>query len=171
MVTAAEEITLLPKYNKSIRQIFIKNSNRIKPAVIIVNDFDLTLEKIVGKYAGRWMVEKEISEQIYFFHLNRNSSGIVIKADFDLTMTILAHNLYRLLAMRFDGYTHCEAKTIYSKFIYNAGDIVITDEHIILKLKRKRTLPLTLEVMKRDADLYYPWLRGKKLLIEAATRS
>ena len=171
MVTAAEEITLLPKYNTSIRQIFIKNSNRIKPAVIIVNDFDLTLEKIVGKYAGRWMVEKEISEQIYFFHLNRNSSGIVIKADFDLTMTILAHNLYRLLAMRFDGYTHCEAKTIYSKFIYNAGDIVITDEHIILKLKRKRALPITLEFMKRDADLYYPWLRGKKLLIEAATRS
>ena len=171
VVTAAEEITLLPKYNKSVRQIFIKDNNRIKPAVIMLNDFDLPLEKAVRKYSGRWMVEKEISEQIYFFHLNRNSSGIVIKADFDLTMTILAHNLYRLLAMRFDGYTHCEAKTIFDKFIYNAGDIIITEEKIIVKLKRKRTLPITLEVMKRDADLYYPWLRGKKLLIEAATRT
>ena len=171
VVTAAEETTLLPKYNKSIRQIFIKDNNRIKPAVIMLNDFELPLEKVVRKYSGRWMVEKEISEQIYFFHLNRNSSGIVIKADFDLTMTILAHNLYRLLAMRFDGYTHCEAKTIFDKFIYNAGDIIISEEKIIVKLKRKRTLPITLEVMKRDSELYYPWLRSKKLLIEAATRT
>jgi hypothetical protein len=143
----------------------------MKPAIIIVNDFKKPLEEIVRMYAGRWMVEKEISEQIYFFHLNRNSSGIVIKAYFDLTMTILAHNIYRLLAIRFDGYTHCEAKTIFNKFIYNAGDIDITDEYVIVKLKRKRTLPITLEVMKRDADLHYPWLRGKKLLIEAATRT
>jgi transposase len=171
VVTVAEETTLLPKYNKNIRQIFIKGGNRVKPAVIITNDFVLPLEKIVRKYASRWMVEKEISEQIYFFHLNRNSSGIVVKADFDLTMTILAHNLYRILAMRFDGYAHCEANTIFDKFIYNAGDIIVTDEQVTVKLKRKRTLPLILEAMKRDAELDYPWLRGKKLLIEAATRT
>ncbi len=76
--------------------IAIFGSGRIKPALIITNDFDLSIEHIVRKYARRWIVEKTISEQIEFFHLNRLSSAMVIKVDFDLTMSILAYNLYSL---------------------------------------------------------------------------
>jgi len=58
--------------------------------VIIMNDFDMSIEKIIRKYARRWNVEKTIAEQIDFFHLNLVSSSMVIKVDFDLTMSILA---------------------------------------------------------------------------------
>ena len=45
---------------------------------------------------------------------------MVIKVDFDLTMTILAHNLYRLLALDLIGYENNTSATLYEKFIYNS---------------------------------------------------
>ena len=96
-----ESSTTNKLYGKEpLRQIFIKG-NSIKPATIMTNDFNLKPEEVIRRYSRRWLVETDISEQIHFFHLNRNSSGIVVKVDFDLTMTILAHNLYRLLAYAF----------------------------------------------------------------------
>jgi len=135
---------------------------------MITNDFDISLEGLVRKYSRRWLVEKEISEQVHFFHLNRNSSGIVVKVDFDLVMTILAHNLYRLFAQNIDGYSHCEAKTIFNKFILNAGAVTVSDKTIAVKLKKKRTLPLTLERLSEFSSLSYPWLYGKKVIVSAA---
>jgi hypothetical protein len=135
---------------------------------MITNDFDISLEGLVRKYSRRWLVEKEISEQVHFFHLNRNSSGIVVKVDFDLVMTILAHNLYRLFAQNIDGYSHCEAKTIFNKFILNAGVVSVSDKIVAVKLKKKRTLPLTLERLSDFSSLSYPWLHGKKLIVSPA---
>ena len=80
------------------------------------------------------MVENEISEQIHFFHLNRNSSGIVVKVDFDLTMTILAHNLYRLLASGLSGYSHNRAQSLYDTFIDNYGEVEVGRDVITIKM-------------------------------------
>ena len=98
-VTACEETTVLKGYDGDIRQIYIKDNGKIKPAIIITNDLESPLSALIQKYGNRWLVENEISEQIDFFHLNRNSSSIVVKVDFDLTMTILAHNIYRLFSL------------------------------------------------------------------------
>jgi len=159
-VTVCEDKTTLPDYNGEIRQVFIKGSGKIKPAIMITNDFDVKLAALVRKYSKRWLVEKDISEQIHFFHLNRNSSGIVVKVDFDLVMTILAHNLYRLFAQNIDGYSHCEAKTIFNKFILNASEINVSENCFVVSLKKKRTLPLTLEQFVGFESLEYPWLYG-----------
>ncbi|MCL1913259.1 MAG: hypothetical protein FWG10_05140 [Eubacteriaceae bacterium] len=94
-----EESAQLKGYEGKVRQIYMTGHGKIKPAVIITNDFEAGAAQIVQKYSRRWLVEKEISKHIEFFHLNRNSSGMVVKVDFDFTMTILTHNLYRLLAM------------------------------------------------------------------------
>ena len=85
-------------------------------------------------------------------------------------MTVLAHNLYRLFARNLNGYSHCEAKTLFKKFILNAGEIKITKSKIEVKLKRKRTLPLTLEYIESFGDdtLKFPWLFYKQLQIKAA---
>ena len=104
-------------YDGEVRQVFILGKGRVKPAILITNDFNIRLEELIRKYSRRWLLEKDISEQIHFFHLNRNSSGIVVKVDFDLVMTLLAHNLYRLFARDIDGYSHCVANTIFKKFI------------------------------------------------------
>jgi len=170
-ITACEDVSALKGYEGDVRQIFIAPKGKIKPAVIITNDFDLSLESLLRKYSHRWLVEKEISEQIHFFHLNSNSSGIVVKVDFDLTMTILAHNLYRLFAQDLEGYSHCESKTLFNKFIANAGDIKLTDDNVVVSLKKKRSLPLVLE--KFDALGSFPcqWLHGRSVKIQAASFS
>ena len=166
-----ENRTTLKGYDGEIRQVCITGHGKIKPAIIITNDYELTLENIVRKYSKRWIIEKAISEQIEFFHLNRVSSSIVIKVDFDLTMSIVTHNIYRLFASDLERYEHATAQTIYEKFIKNEAEIKIEDETIEVKLKKKRCLPVILENMNKFNNKKYPCFGNKKLKFTGATYS
>jgi hypothetical protein len=166
-----DELIFLKGYDKQIRQITITGNGKIKPAIIITNDTDLQVEKIIRKYARRWLVEKTISEQIDFFHLNLVSSSMVIKVDFDLTISILAYNLYRLFARELDRYSNNTAQTLYDKFVLNGADIKIGEKEIIVQLKKKRQLPLILETMQKFKKQKYHLLVNKKLIFEGATYS
>ena len=150
---------------QELRQIFIKGKS-IKPATILTNDFKIKAVDVIRRYSRRWLVEGDISEQIHFFHLNRNCSGIVVKVDFDLTMSILAHNLYRLLARDLPGFTHNTASTLYDKFIKNSGDIIIGQDSITVKMNRKRHLPLLRESLPVMEETY-PWISKKSLVFVA----
>lgn len=166
-----EETAALKDYEGLVRQIIITGNGKIKPAIIITNEFDLSLDKLIRKYARRWLVEKTISEQIEFFHLNNVSSSMVIKVDFDLTMSILAYNLYRLFAMDLVRYEHLTAQSIYEKFISNEGDVEIGNELITIKLKKKRNLPMVLETMKKFETVKIPFLNNKKIIVQGASYS
>jgi len=166
-----EEYVNLKGYEEKIRQINITGHGKIKPAIIIANDFDMPIESIVRKYTKRWIVEKTISEQISFFHLNNVSSSMVIKVDFDLTMSILTHNLYRLFARDLNRYSHLSDQSIYEKFIENGADIKIGNELIEIKYKKKRNLPLILETMGRYENQRYRWLANKKIKFIGTTYS
>ena len=151
--------------DRPLRQIFLKGKS-IKPATILTNDFGLKAEEVIRRYAKRWLIENEISEQIHFFHLNRNCSGIVVKVDFDLTMTILAHNLYRLMAAGLPGYSHNRAQSLYDTFIDNYGEIDVGEKVITVKMNRKRALPLLCECIPQ-LDARYQWLSNKKMAFVA----
>jgi hypothetical protein len=174
---AYDDTITLPGYKdrqgkaKPIRQVAITGHGRIKPALIITNDFDITTEALVRKYARRWLVEKGISEQIDFFYLNRVSSSMVIKVDFDLTMTILAHNIYRLFALDLDRYTHLSDEKIYEKFVPFQGKISIAKKEVIVDMKKRRDLPLILETMKNYKDVKYDFLEGRTMKFTGATSS
>lgn len=149
--------------SKKIRQIIITGHGKIKPAIIITNDYLIKKEKVIRKYCKRWIVEKCISEQIDFFHLNRVSSSMVIKVDFDLTMTIFAHNLYRLFANDLGRYSTLSDEKIYKKFIDNNGEIAVYDDTVIVELKKKRDLPQLLEMTKEFKDYRYSSMGNKHL--------
>jgi len=158
------------KQLKTIRQITITGHGKIKPALIITNDFQIATEHIVRKYSQRWLVEKGISEQIDFFHLNKVSSSMVIKVDFDLTMSILAHNLYRLFAKELGRYSHFSDERIYNKFIANNGMVRIGKDTIDVELKKKRELPKLIEVLEKMPQSKCQWLGALKLnFIPSAT--
>jgi hypothetical protein len=169
-VVFCESTTNNKRYGaQSLRQIFLKGKT-IKPATILTNDFTLKAEEVIRRYSRRWLIENEISEQIHFFHLNRNCSGIVVKVDFDLTMTILAHNLYRLLASELPGYSHNRAQSLYDTFIDNYGEVEVGGDVITVKMNRKRALPLLCESIPL-LDGTYPWLGHKKLIFTANTHT
>ena len=166
-----EEVVTLKGYEGEVRQINITGHGKIKPAIVITNDFDLPLEKIIRKYAKRWIVEKTISEQISFFHLNNVSSSMVIKVDFDLTMSILTHNIYKLIARDLERYEKLSVPSIFEKFLDNAADIKIMESEITISLKKKRNLPLILEKMAGYSKLTLPWLGNKKINFQGASYS
>ena len=166
-----DQTILLKGYNKKIRQIAITGNGKIKPALIITNDFDLGVEQILRKYARRWLIEKSISEQTHFFHLNKVSSSMVIKVDFDLTMSILAYNLYRVLANDLTGYEHNTPQTLYEKFVNNNGSVEINHGSALVSMKKKRNLPELLTAMKRFEKIKVPWLGGRALTIAAASNT
>ncbi len=161
----------LPGYNDTIRQIAITGHGKIKPALVITNEFDLTLEAMIRKYSRRWLVEKSIAEQTEFFHLNNLSSSMVIKVDFDLTMTILAHNLYRLFAMDLNRCSHFTDIRLYEKFIANSGEITIADDKIEVKMKKKRDLPELLTIMNQYNNITISWLGNKPIAFSGLSYS
>jgi len=161
----------LKDYGSEVRQIAITGHGKIKPALLITNDFDMPRDQLVRKYARRWLVEKCISEQIEFFHLNRVSSSMVIKVDFDLTMSILAHNILRLFAMELSGYSHNSDYTLYKKFLSMTGNVQIEDKHIKVSMKKKRDLPLLLTAMKKFASTKIKVFDNRTLLIDGGSTS
>lgn len=166
-----EEQIFLKGYNDTIRQVNITGHGKMKPAIIITNEFDLPVEQLIRKYTRRWIVEKAISEQIEFFHLNNVSSSMVIKVDFDLTMSILTHNIYRLFALEMERYENMSVQSIYEKFIQNAADIEIDHNTVHVLLKKKRNLPLVLEKTNLYPNQKYSWLGNKKITFEGASYS
>ncbi len=168
-LTINEQTISIKHYGKPLRQVAITGHGKIKPALIITNDFDVSPNELVRKYARRWLVEKTISEQTHFFHLNRLSSSMVIKVDFDLTMTILAHNLYRLFASDAPGFEHCTAQSLYEKFIRNEGLIHCNEKEITIKLKKKRRLPIIIEALQQHLPVTIPWLGHRVIKVEGAS--
>ncbi len=166
-----DEEIYLKGYEGTIRQISITGHGKIKPAIIITNDFDLKVEKIVRKYTKRWIVEKTISEQIDFFHLNSVSSSMVIKVDFDLTMSILTHNLFRLLAADLERYSHISDQSLFDKFLLNSADIEIENKKINVHLKKKRNLPVILQAMQKSDSERFEWLNNFNIDFQGASYS
>ena len=166
-----DENIILKDYGKEIRQIAITGHGKIKPALLITNDFEKPCAEIIRKYTRRWLVEKSISEQIEFFHLNKVSSSMVIKVDFDLTMSILAHNLIRLYALDLPGYARIADCTFYNKFLSMSGSVDITKGEVIVKLKKKRNLPAILTAMEQFKKTKYGFLGKRKLVFLGSTVS
>ena len=166
-----DEEIYLKGYEGTIRQISITGHGKIKPAIIITNDFDLKVEKTVRKYTKRWIVEKAISEQIDFFHLNLVSSSMVIKVDFDLTMSILTHNIFRLFALDLERYSHIADQKLFDKFILNSADVEIENDRINVFLKKKRNLPMILENMPKFGSQKYEWMKNLKMRFLGASYS
>lgn len=167
-----EERVNLKGYDKKIRQVaIIGGHGKVKPALVITNDFTIEIEELIRKYSRRWIVEKGICEQIEFFHLNRVTSSMVIKVDFDFTMSILTHNIYRLFAKDLEGYSHFSDISIFEKFIDNSGVVTINQETISVGLKKKRNLPLLLTALQKYQNIEMASLDNRKITFSGLSSS
>lgn len=139
-----EEEISIRQYEGTLRQIVILAKGE-EPVFILTNDFISSMSSIVRKYARRWLVEQEISEQVSFFHLNQLSSSIAIKVDFDLALNLLAHNLYRRMAIMIPKFEKCTAETLCRNFIEGRAKVMIEGNDIKVSMAKKAHLPLLFE--------------------------
>ena len=161
----------LPRVDHPFRQLIITGNGREKPAFLITNAWDWKPSRIVRQYGLRWLVEKGISEQIDFFHLNSLSSSIVVKVDFDLTLTLMAHNLYRAMAIMLEGFESETSKSLNTKFFSNGGAFEIKEKEIHVLLKKKRHLPSLMAALGELGEKKIPWLENRSLVFSPWTVS
>ncbi len=174
IVRAHSRSVKLRGYDGELRQISVlrRRDSRRRPSLLLTNDFDGSLAEILRRYARRWLVEKSISEQLTFFHLNRLSSSMVIKVDFDLTLTVLAYNLYRLLALQLPpGFQRHTATTLFETLLATGADVTLDPTHCHVALKNKRSLPALLATLDKVPTQVIPWLGNRKLIFHGATRT
>jgi len=157
--------------NSKFRQIIVTDNGHDNPSFFITNDRERTAAQLIRQYGKCWNVEKGIAEQIEFFHLNSLSSSIVVKVDFDLTMTIAAHNIYRTIAQDLPGFERETATSLNTKFFTNGGHFTIQDDQIIVELKKKRHLPLLVEVLNKYKTKPISWLENRRLYFKLDTTS
>ena len=158
IIKVYEETCQIRKYQENLRQIILTDHGHQQPTFMITNDFEASLPALVKKYARRWLVEQEIAEQIAIDHLNQLGSNIVVKVDFDLTMSLLAHNLYRVLSRELPGFEQCTVPTIYRKFIENGAQIQIEEHMITVSLKKKTHMPILFELSWMNEKTPLSWM-------------
>ncbi len=93
-----------------VRQIAVKNIGRDEPTLIITNDITSAGKNLFARYAERMMVENKLDAYIGGFHIDALTSGVPLNVDLDTTLTVVAGNLYRLLALKLSRYERATRK-------------------------------------------------------------
>jgi transposase len=153
-----ESFITLRDYEEELRQVIVKGNGHEKPAFLISNDFDTSLELLVGNYARRWRVENLISEAIKFFHLNSLSSSILIKVHFDIVMTMVADTMYNMFAQKLRGFEQCDAPKIYRHFVKGKANINVKADKVTVTFPRKAHNPILRTVPWHKFPKSLSWL-------------
>ena len=161
-----ESLVRLRDYEGQIRQVIVRGNGREKPSFLISNDFDMSLDLLVGHYARRWRVENGIAEAVKFFHLNALSSPIVVKVHFDISLTMIADTLYTMLAKKLRGFEDCDAPTLYRHFVRGKGIIEVDGSTINVMYPRRAHNPILRQVPWESLPLRLPGVDRTKLALK-----
>jgi hypothetical protein len=158
-----ESFIALRDYEGELRQIIVRGNGHEKPAFLISNDFDTSVELIVGNYSRRWRVENVISEAVKFFNLNALSSPILVKVHFDVVMTMIADTLYNMLAQKLRGFQDCDAPKIYRHFVKSKANITLRNEKLTVTYPRRAHNPILRAVPWHRLPKSISWLDSVNL--------
>ncbi len=153
-------------YERSVRQIIIRDHGRAEPTFVVTNNRDMTIEEILTVYAKRWRIENKIDELIQFFSLNALNSPIMIRIFFDVLFTMMADCVYRLFAQDLKGFEQWTPKRLFAKFIDTTGTVKITHTQIIVKLRRKAHTPIIKSIDHFSRPHIVEWLGNRELVFE-----
>jgi transposase len=158
-----EDMVAIKGISHQVRQIAVRNIGREEPTLLITADTTTAAKHLFARYAERMLVENELSAYIKGFHLDALSSGLALNVDLDTTLTVIAGNLYRLLARSLKRYEHMTPERIYDHFVDTTGTLHITDHHVTVELTRRTWTPVLLQAGFHEMDLAIPWWGGRRL--------
>jgi transposase len=163
---AYESQVILSGCKNTFRQIIIKNHGRENPTFILLNNNDLSLDKVLEVYAKRWHIENKLSELVAFFNLNALSSPLMIRIHFDIIWTIIADTLYHRFAQDLRRFEGALAPTIFKKFINMPGIIKYNkDGEFEIRIRKRAYTPILMGVEKLKNSFRVPWLDNKLIRI------
>ena len=109
------------------------------------------------------LVENELDAYIGGFHLDALSSGLPLNVDVDTTMTVLAGNLYRLLARKLPRYENATPDRIWRHFLDATGTLHINDEGVTCNLNLRSHHPVLIDAGYADLTTPIPWWNARTL--------
>src|SRR6266571_4708675 len=146
-----------------VRQIAIKNIGRDEPTLLISNDLTTPGKNLFARYAERMMAENELDAYIGGFHLDALTSGVPLNVDLDTTLTVIAGNLYRMLALKLSRYERATPDRIWRHFLDATGTLHIDDTGITCALNLRSHHPALIDAGLADPQTPIPWWGGRIL--------
>ncbi len=158
-----EDIIAIKGISAPVRQIAVRNIGRDEPSLLITNDTTTQARDLFARYAERMLVENELASYIKGFQLDALSSGLALNVDVDTTLTVIAGNLYRLLARSLKRYEHATPERLHEHFIDTTGSIDVAEDGVCVTLTRRTYTPVLLQAGFAEMDLPIPWWGGRRL--------
>jgi transposase len=158
-----EDMIKLPGISTKVRQIAVKNIGRDEPTLIITNDVTTAGKNLFARYAERMMVENELDAYISGFHLDALTSGVPLNVDMDTTLTVVAGNLYRLLALKLNRYERATPGTLWRDFLDATGTLHVDDTGVTCALNLRSHHPALIDAGFAELETPVPWWDGRTL--------
>jgi transposase len=158
-----EDLIKLKDVSSKVRQIAITNIGRDEPTLLITNDLTAPGKNLFARYAERMMIENELDAYISGFHLDALTSGVPLNVDLDATLTVVAGNLYRLLALKLSRYEKATPETLWRDFLDATGTLHIDDTGATCALNLRSHHPALIDAGFADLQTPIPWWDGRIL--------
>jgi transposase len=158
-----EDMIKLTGIDARVRQIAIRNIGRDEPTLLITNELATSAKYLFARYAERMVIENELDAYISGFHLDALTSGVPLNVDLDTTLTVVAGNLYRLLAKRLPRYDTATPDTIWRHILDGGGTLHITPTGVTCALNLRSYHPVLIDGGIGDLDIQIPWWDGRTL--------
>jgi transposase len=158
-----EQTLAIKGISAPVRQIAVRNIGRDEPTLLITNDATTRAKDLFARYAERMLVENELASYIAGFHVDALSSGLALNVDLDTTLTVIAGNLYRLLARSLKRYEHMTPERIWRHFIDTTGTLDVAEDAVTVTLTRRTFTPVLLQAGFDELDLPIPWWGNRRL--------
>jgi transposase len=158
-----EDMIKLPGISTQVRQIAIRNIGRDEPTLLITNDLTTPAKNLFARYAERMMVENELDAYIGGFHLDALTSGVPLNVDLDTTLTVVAGNLYRLLALKLSRYERATPGTLWRDFLDATGTLHVTTDDVTCALNLRSHHPTLIDAGFAELQTPIPWWGGRTL--------
>ena len=158
-----EDMVKLTGISTKVRQIAVKNIGRDEPTLVITNDLTSPGKNLFARYAERMMVENELDAYIGGFHLDALTSGVPLNVDLDTALTVVAGNLYRLLALKLSRYERATPSTLWRDFQDATGTLHIDESGVTCALNLRSHHPALIDAGFAEVETPIPWWDGRPL--------
>jgi hypothetical protein len=158
-----EDMITLKGIDAKVRQIAIRNIGRDEPTLLITNELTTPAKDLFARYAERMLIENELDAYLGGFHLDALSSAVPLNVDLDTTLTVLAGNLYRLLARQLPRYATATPDTIWRHFLDTGGTLHFTDDTVTCTLNLRSHHPVLIDAGYADLNVAIPWWNDRTL--------
>src|SRR6266545_419086 len=165
-----DQLVQIKGISDRVRQLAVRNIGREQPTLLITNDLTATTKKLFARYAERMTIENELDAYISGFHLNALSSGLPLNVDLDTTLTVIAGNLYRLLARRLPRYERATPDRLWRHFLDATGTLHTSDDALTVDIRLRTYHPVLIDAGLADQATPIPWLHGRQLRLRFPPR-